>query len=397
MPWEASVSISFVDLHTQYERIESRIRENMNRVLEHGAYIMGPEIERLEEELAAFCGTEHAIACSSGTDALLLSLLALDVRPGDAVITTPFTFCATAETIALLGAVPVFADIDPETYNLDPRQAERAVEAVNRNDPALYPLPGQGFTDPPTVKGIVSVDLFGLPCDYDALGQIVEDRGLRLIVDAAQSLGSLDKGRSPCSLGDIACTSFFPAKPLGCYGDGGMCFTRDPDTAELLRSLRIHGRSREGNLRLGLNARMATLQAAVLLAKKEIFPEELERRRELARRYNRLLDAVPGIAPPPEFQDKQSAWAQYSLLARDERHRRELLDGLSAECIPWGIYYPHPLHLEPAFAHLGYREGDLPASEDAARRIFSLPVQPYLKDKDQEFIAEIVARHGTSR
>lgn len=387
------MNISFIDLKTQYKRIESRINENMNRVLEHGGYIMGPEIERLEEELSAYCGTEHAIACSSGTDALLLSLLALNIGPGDAVLTTPFTFCATAETIALLGATPVFVDIDPNTHNMDPEQAERALTAVTNKDPSIYPLPRRENGEPSTVKGIISVDLFGLPCDYDRLSQLAANNDLRLIVDAAQSLGSLDKGRSPCSLGDIACTSFFPAKPLGCYGDGGMCFTQDRETADLLRSLRIHGRSREGNLRLGLNSRMATFQAAVLLAKKEIFPEELELRRELAAHYNRMFSTVPGLTAPSVFEDKQSAWAQYSVMARDQAHRKAILDGLDAEGVPWGIYYPHPLHLEPAFAYLGYREGDLPVSEDTARRIFSLPVHPYLTHKEQEFIAEVVARH----
>ena len=389
------MNISFIDLRTQYRRIESRIRENMNRVLEHGAYIMGPEIEQLEGELSAFCGAEHAIACSSGTDALLLSLLALDVGPGDAVLTTPFTFCATAETVALLGAVPVFVDIDPHTHNLDPRQVDRALAAIKERDPSLYPLPRSEFSAGLRPKGIISVDLFGLPCDYSALSQLAADSGLRLLVDAAQSFGSLDSwGRSPCSLGDIACTSFFPAKPLGCYGDGGMCFTPDGDTAEILRSLRIHGRSEGGNLRLGLNGRMATLQAAVLLAKQEIFPQELERRQELARNYHQFFGRVSGLTLPPDFPNMQCAWAQYSLMAREEEQRRSILDGLSREGIPWAVYYPRPLHLEPAFSWLGYRTGDFPVSEDTASRIFSLPMHPYLEHEEQERIAEIVSRHA---
>ena len=388
------MSISFIDLNSQYKRIESRIKENMNRVLEHGAYINGPEIEKLEEKLSAFCGSRYAVACSSGTDALLLALRALNVRPGDALLTTPFTFCATAETIALLGAVPIFIDIDPQTHNLDPHQIEKALKAVQKNDPSIHPLPRNGFSRPLTVKGIVSVDLFGLPCDYDSLMPLARENDLYLIVDAAQSLGSLDKDKSPCSLGTISCTSFFPAKPLGCYGDGGMCFTQDSETADVLRSLRVHGRREGENLWLGMNARMATLQAAVLLAKSEIFPEELRLRRELAWSYNQLLYSVQNIATPPIFQDKQSAWAQYSIQAEDSAHREQIFRGLKEQGIPWAIYYPHPLHLEPALRYLGYRKGDFPVSESTAERIFSLPMHPYLHQEDQERIVETIAQHA---
>ncbi len=404
------MSIPFIDLKHQHRRLSSRIRENIDRVLKHGAYVMGPEIEKLEQELSSFCGTDHAVACSSGTDALLLSLMALDVGPGDAVLTTPFTFCASAEVISLLQAVPVFVDIDPVTFNLDPSQAAKALQALDKNDPGIHPLPGYRGHKPNsgsgrnaahsaintsklTPRAIISVDLFGLPCDYDALTALAGEHGLWLIVDAAQSFGSLHQERSPCAMGNISCTSFFPAKPLGCYGDGGMCFTRDSKLAELLRSLRVHGQgqSRYDNVRLGLNARMDTLQAAVLLAKMEIFPEELDMRRKAAMKYNRLLSGLPGIVTPKFFPDRQSAWAQYSLLAGDKTHRSRIFNRLKANNIPWAVYYPQPLHLQTAFSYLGYIPGDFPASEDTASRIFSLPMHPYLDPGDQEMIAKVVA------
>lgn len=388
------MTIPFIDLKTQYNRLKPLIRENLDRVLDHGAYVMGPEIERLENQLAEFCGAGHAVACSSGTDALLLSLMALKVGPGDAVLTTPFTFCATAETIALLGATPVFVDIDAGTFNLDPEQAEKALAALNHNDPGIHALPRSGFRGALQPKGIISVDLFGLPCDYPSLTQLARKHGLWIIVDAAQSFGALINGESTCALGDAACTSFFPAKPLGGYGDGGMCFTRDPDLAGILRSLRMHGQGRDRyeNVRLGLNARMDTLQAAVLLAKMTIFPEELALRRKAALEYNRLLGSIPGITVPAFFQDRQSAWAQYSLLAESGSHRQKILDRLKEKHIPWAVYYPQPLHLQTAFSYLAYRSGDFPASEDAAARIFSLPMHPYLRSGDQEMIAGVIAQ-----
>ncbi len=398
------MSIPFIDLNTQYNRLKSRIKANMDRVLGHGAYVMGPEIEMLERELAEYCEVEHAVACSSGTDALLLSLMSQDLRPGDAVLTTPFTFCATAEVIAMLQAVPVFVDIDPATFNLDPIQAEKAIQAIKAGDSSIHPLPKildkEKESNPRStpriqasnLKGIISVDLFGLPCDYQALTSLARQHGLWLIADAAQSFGALDHGRSPCGMGDIACTSFFPAKPLGCYGDGGMCFTRDADTAKLLRSLRVHGQgeNRYENVRVGLNARMDTMQAAILLAKKEIFPEELSLRREVAQEYNRLLHQVPGITTPAVLEHKQSTWAQYSLLARDREHRQSLLNALKEQDIPWAIYYPQPLHLQKVFTYLGHQEGDFPVSENTAQRIFSLPMHPYLNGQDQARIAEVL-------
>lgn len=408
------MSIPFIDLKSQYSRIDSRVKEGLDRVLAHGSYVMGPEIAELENKLASFCGVKHALACSSGTDALLLALMAKNVGPGDAVLTTPFTFCATAEVIALLGATPVFVDMDPDTFNIDPERLKLAIQALGSGDPSMHPLPrqekaagspGKGPHDPslphapgPTPhaflvpKGLISVDLFGLPCDYDAINPILEEEGLWLLVDAAQSFGSSYKGTSPCSLGDTACTSFFPAKPLGCYGDGGMCFTNDTRLHQVLESLRVHGqgKNRYDNVRLGLNARMDTMQAAVLLAKMSIFPEELELRNNVACTYNNLLQEARDITAPSFFRDRQSAWAQYSLLARDQEHRQAVFDSLKKSGIPWSVYYPLPLHLQDVFSCLGYSSGDFPVSEAMSTRIFSLPMHPYLDRKDQEKVARAV-------
>ena len=404
------MSIPFIDLKSQYSRIDSRVKEGLDRVLAHGAYVMGPEIAELEKELAAFCGAQHALACSSGTDALLLALMAKNTGPGDAVLTTPFTFCATAEVIALLGATPVFVDIDPETFNIDPDSLKLAIQALRSADPEVYPLPSQAkaagepgkgphapssmpHAPPPFVpKGLISVDLFGLPCDYDAINPILEEEGLWLLVDAAQSFGSSYKDVSPCTLGDTACTSFFPAKPLGCYGDGGMCFTNNTSLHQVLESLRVHGQgnNRYDNVRLGLNARMDTMQAAVLLAKMSIFPEEIEIRNNVARTYNNLLQEARGITVPSFFRDRQSAWAQYSVLARDQEHRQTVFDSLKENNVPWSVYYPLPLHLQDVFSYLGYSSGDFPVSEEMSKRIFSLPMHPYLKQSDQEKVARAV-------
>ncbi len=405
------MNIPFIDLKSQYYRIDSRVREGLDRVLAHGAYVMGPEIAELENELASFCGAKHALACSSGTDALLLALMARNTGPGDAVLTTPFTFCATAEVIALLGATPVFVDIDPVTFNIDPDRLKQAIQALRSADPDVYPLPsqakaavapGKGPHAPSSMpyaphaplvpKGLISVDLFGLPCDYDAINPILEEEGLWLLVDAAQSFGSSYKGISPCALGDTACTSFFPAKPLGCYGDGGMCFTNDTRLHQVLESLRVHGqgKNRYDNVRLGLNARMDTMQAAVLLAKMSIFPEEIELRNSVAGTYNDLLQEARDITVPSFFRDRQSAWAQYSVLARDRKHRRAVFDILQENNIPWSVYYPLPLHLQDVFSYLGYSSGDFPVSEEMSERIFSLPMHPYLEQSNQEKVARAV-------
>jgi UDP-2-acetamido-2-deoxy-ribo-hexuluronate aminotransferase len=381
--------MEFIDLAEQQRRIREKIDINMRHVLEHGQYIMGPEIKELESTLAGFVGVRHALSCSSGTDALLLGLMAEQVGPGDAIFTSPFTFIATAEVISLLGATPIFVDIDQRTYNIDPQHLQAAIGAVGDADSTGYPLPGAERIRKLKPKGIIAVDLFGLPADYDRINAIGRDYGVFVIEDAAQSFGAEFREKKACSLAPLTCTSFFPAKPLGCYGDGGMCFTENGELAEIMGSLRIHGKGghKYDNVRIGINGRMDTLQAAVLLAKFEIFAEELMLRQQVADRYNRLLAGVEAIALPHVPDGCRSAWAQYSILAESEHHRSRLQAQLREHGIPTAIYYPKPLHLQTAFSSLGYREGDFPVSEDCSKRIFSLPMHPYLTEADQERIA----------
>lgn len=393
--------MDFIDLKSQQQRIREHLEQKIRKVLDHGQYIMGPEVKELEEALASFVGVSHAVGCSSGTDALLLALMAWGVKAGDAVLTTPFTFVATAEVIALLGATPVFVDIDPCTFNMDPGLLESAVQALLSGDPGRYPLPfgpsSSSEDRPPKLipKGIIAVDLFGLPADYERINALARKHGLFVLEDAAQSFGAEYQGKKCCALADIAATSFFPAKPLGAYGDGGMCFTDDPALAEIMQSLRNHGQGRDRyeNIRVGINGRLDTLQAAVLSVKMEIFPEEVRLREEVARRYQELLAAldrpISGQSIPAGCR---SVWSQFSLLAEDEGQRRRILQAFEAENIPTAVYYPRPLHLQSAFAYLGYREGQFPQSEACAQRIFSLPMHPYLKAEDQERIVKVLQR-----
>ena len=390
--------MDFIDLKTQQKRIKEQLDANIQKVLAHGNYIMGPEIKELEAKLASYVGVKHAVACASGTDALLMALMALDVGPGDAVFTTPFTFIATAEVISLLGATPVFVDIDPKTFNIDPAKLALAIKALKSNDPSIYPLPNiehRTLNIELTPKGVIPVDLFGLPADYDAIDKIAKENKMFVIEDAAQSFGAKYQDKMACAFGNIACTSFFPAKPLGCYGDGGMCFTDDAALAAALDSIRVHGKGshKYDNARIGINGRLDTLQAAILLAKFAIFPEEVELRNQVAQRYASLLTPHashsthdPSLLTPYVPAGYTSAWAQYSLLACDEAHRTALMEKLKAAGIPTAIYYPKPLHLQTAFAPLGYTPGAFPVSEDAASRIFSLPMHPYLQESDQNLI-----------
>jgi UDP-2-acetamido-2-deoxy-ribo-hexuluronate aminotransferase len=366
--------MQFVDLKTQQQRIKDALDLRIQTVLSHGKYIMGPEISELEEQLAKYVGVKFGIACSSGTDALLLALLSKGIGKGDAVFTSPFTFIATAEVISILGAIPVFVDIDQRTYNIDSENLRKAVQDAKSS----YLTP----------KCIISVDLFGLPVDYDSIINVAKENGLVFIGDAAQSFGAEYKGNKACALSDISCTSFFPAKPLGCYGDGGMCFTDCEKTAEIIRSLRVHGKGshKYDNARIGVNGRLDTLQAAILLAKFEIFSEEFELRQQVAQNYSDLLSANNRIQlTTPYIPDGlKSAWAQYSVLAESEQQRSLLQEKLKNRGIPTAIYYPKPLHLQTAFLNLEYNKGDFPTSEDYSSRIFSLPMHPYLTIEDQE-------------
>lgn len=409
--------MNFIDLKTQQSRIKETLNNNIQKVLNHGNYILGPEVKELESKLAEYVGVKHAIACASGTDALLMALMAYDIKPGDAIFTTPFTFIATAEVIALLGATPIFVDIDPKTYNIDPTKLALAIKSLKANDPSIYPLVRPAKSEqsdsrsagrtipeakrngiPLTPRGVIPVDLFGLLADYEAINTIAKNNGLFVIEDAAQSFGASYKDKMSCSFGNIGCTSFFPAKPLGCYGDGGMCFTDNVQLADKMNSIKVHGKGSDkyDNIRIGINGRLDTLQAAILLAKFDIFPEEVELRQNVAQRYTSLFtpDAEAKrsgtLLTPHVPAGYTSAWAQYSLLAKDEDHRNVLLKKLQDNKIPSAIYYPKPLHLQTAFAHLGYKKGDFPVSEDIASRIFSLPMHPYLTEQEQTKIAEIL-------
>ncbi len=354
--------MQFVDLPAQYQAYKEEIDRAMAAVLTSARFINGPQVAQLEEELADFVGRGQAVACASGTDALLLALMLLEIGPGDEVITTPFTFIATAETIALVGATPVFVDIDPETYNLDPQLVAEAVTSRTR--------------------AVIAVDLFGLPADYRQLEVIAARHGLALIEDAAQSLGASLEGRQCGSFGTLAATSFFPAKPLGCYGDGGMIFTDDAAAARTLRELRNHGQERRYHHgRLGLNSRLDTLQAAVLLAKLPFFRDEIARRREIARRYSAALAA--DFTVPKEKTGYFSVYAQYSLRSSA---REKVLAALQDAGVPTAIHYPLPLHRQEVFRELGYQPGQLPVAEQVSREIFSLPVHPFLTGAEQEMI-----------
>lgn len=385
--------MKFIDLAAQQKRIRSRIEDRIKAVLDHGQYIMGPEISELESLLAAYTGSGYAIACSSGTDALILALMAYGVGPGDAVITTPFTFIATAEAISLLGAVPVFADIDRETFNISPESVAAAAKSLLSGTPSNCRIPDKILRSNLRLRGIIGVDLFGLPADYESIRITAEKHGLFIIEDAAQSFGAECGGKKAGALTECSCTSFFPAKPLGGYGDAGMCFTGDEKLAALIRSLSVHGTGgdRYDHVRIGMNGRLDTMQAAVLLAKFEIFSEEINLRQERAAVYRALLgrDNSPVVCPdvPPGYL---SAWAQYSLITKPGQDRSVLQERLKKEGIPTAVYYPRPLHLQPAYAHLGYSRGDFPVSEYCSARIFSLPMHPYLKDEEQERIAGII-------
>jgi UDP-2-acetamido-2-deoxy-ribo-hexuluronate aminotransferase len=371
--------MEFIDLKKQYEIIQPLIQQRINAVLQHGKFIMGPEITELETQLASYVGCKYCVSCASGTDALLLSLMAYEIGPGDAVFTTPFTFIATAEVICLLGATPIFVDIDANTFNIDPQKLEEVIEGVLKG--RLRAPKIQKKLNP---KGIITVDLFGLPADYDQINQIAKQHNLFVLEDAAQSFGGAYKGKVVGNLADIAATSFFPAKPLGCYGDGGAIFTDNEALQERVRSLREHGKGshKYDNVRVGINGRLDTLQAAIVLAKLEIFNDELKKRQEVATRYSEMLADIVKVPHVPD--GFRSAWAQYSIISDK---RANLMDRLKEAGIPTAIYYPRPLHMQTAFSHLGYRQGEFPVSEYMSERIFSLPMHPYLEQDAQIRVA----------
>jgi UDP-2-acetamido-2-deoxy-ribo-hexuluronate aminotransferase len=358
--------MDFIDLKTQYRNLKQSIDARMQAVLDHGQYIMGPEIAELELKLAIRVGAKHCITCASGTDALLMALMALGVSAGDEVITTPFTFIATAETIALMGAKPVFEDIDPRSYNIDPTLIPRAIT--------------------PLTKAIMPVSLYGQCADMDAVNAVAEEHGIPVIEDAAQSFGATYKGRQSCGLSTIGCTSFFPSKPLGCYGDGGACFTSDDEVAGRLRQIRAHGQDRRYHHPvIGINGRMDTLQAAVVLAKLEVFDQEVAARERIGTRYTEMLQFA--VVTPQIEPHNTCVYAQYTIQVED---RGALQTELQAVGIPTAVHYPIPLNLQPAFAGLGQGPGSFPHAENAAHRVLSLPMHPYLSEDDQETIVAAV-------
>ena len=360
------MTLPFIELNTQYKRLENQIQQRIQTVLNHQQYIMGPEIEELESVLANFLGVKHAIALSSGTDALLIALMALGVTVGDEVITSPFSFFATVEVIVLLGARPVFVDISPKTYNMDPSLIERAIT--------------------PKTKAILPVSLYGQCADVQTINAIAEKYQLPVIEDAAQSFGATHHGKHSGAITTIGCTSFFPSKPLGAYGDSGACFTNDDLLAEQMRSIRVHGQ--EGRYHhpiIGLCGRMDSLQAAILLEKMTIFPEEVALRKEIGERYTALL--APLVKTPYIEPFNTSTYAQYTI---EVPERERLGSFLKTQGIPTAVHYPCPLHRQPAMAYLNLPCGRYPESERVSRHVISLPMHPYLERSQQDQIIEVI-------
>ncbi|MBO0902411.1 DegT/DnrJ/EryC1/StrS family aminotransferase [Jiella sonneratiae] len=371
--------IPFIDLQTQRDRIRDKVDRRIAAVLDHGAFIMGPEIRELEAELSRFCGMEHTLSCASGTDALALPLMAWDIRPGDAVFCPSFTFAATAEVVAWLGAVPVFVDVDASTFNMDPASLERAIAAVK----------AEGRLTP---RVIIAVDLFGQPADYPAIRSLADAVGLKLIADAAQGYGGTIDGRQASHWADVVSTSFFPAKPLGCYGDGGAVQTNDKELAEVMTSLRVHGQNLEDkydNVRVGMNGRMDTIQAAILLEKLAIFPGEIAARSRIAARYGESLSGL--VAPQALLRDAVSTWAQYTVRLPEGTDRAGVQTSLREAGVPTAIYYPKPLHRQTAYRHFPVEGGELKVSDALSRDVLSLPMHAYLDEATQDRIVEALA------
>ena len=387
----------FIDLKKQFFLAEERIRARMDAVLEHGQFILGPEVAELEKQLKDITGAKHCLTCASGSTALDLIMLAWQFGPGDAVFTSPFTFAATAESIARTGATPIFVDIDPASFNIDAAQLAQAVGAVLSGDPTQYPLPAIAQKQKLRPRAVVTVDIFGHPADYDAIFTTAQKFDLLVLEDAAQSLGGTYRGKPLCGCGcDAAAASFFPTKPLGCYGDGGAVFTDSDETAALVDSLRYHGRRdaqhKYDNVRLGMNGRLDTLQAAVLLAKLENFSAELQARQQLADRYSTLLAAIPGITAPSNPSQGESVWAQYTVMLPENTDRKALMAAMKEDNIPTMIHYPKSLHMQEAFSFLGYTSEDFPAVRNATARVLSLPMHPYLDATEQDKVVECLKR-----
>ena len=358
--------MEFVDLKTQQNRIRDGLKTRFDRILDHGAYIMGPEVDELEQRLANYCGVKHAISCSSGTDALLIPLMAWGIGPGDAVFTTPFTYVATAEVISLLGATPVFVDVYESTFNIDCEKLESAIQNTI----------SEGKLKP---KAIIPVDLFGVPARYRLIDDIAKKYDLKVIEDAAQSFGASIRNQKVGTFGDVVSTSFYPAKPLGCYGDGGAIFTDNDDLAEQCKAIRIHGTTtdRYHSELIGLNGRLDSMQAAVLLEKLTIFDEELDLRQNVSNQYRENISNCQYIP-----DDYISSHALFSIVLDSEDERNKKIEKLKENQIPTVVYYKYPIHLMKGFDYLQYKDGDFPISENLSKTILSLPMHPYLHQKE---------------
>ncbi len=364
-------NIPFIDLRAQRLKIADKIDARTQSVIRATHYVMGPEVFALEDALQRYTGSKYAISASSGTDALVMALLSLDVRPGDMVIVPAFTFIATAEAVALLGATPLFVDVLEETANMDPSSLKAAIYQARSNGKPL--------------KGVISVDLYGQPADYDVLASIIDKENLWWIIDAAQSLGATYNDRHVTTYGDIVTTSFFPSKPLGCYGDGGAVFTERADLAEALKSIRIHGQGHHkyDNVRLGINGRLDTIQAAILLEKLEIFPEEIISRRTIANRYTAALK--DSIKTPFVLEEACSVWAQYTVRV-PERRRPDIVEFMGQVGVPTMVHYPTPLADQPAYKHFPVGPTGIDVARKISSEVMSIPMHPYLEDSIQEYI-----------
>lgn len=369
--------MQFIDLHKQFELIEQDVRAGMDKAFAHKRFIMGEEVAELEKKLAEYTGVKHVLGCSSGTDALVIPLMAMNLKKTDAVFVPSFTFFASAESITLAGGTPVFVDSDEQTFNISVEDLKDKIEKTI----------AEGKLTP---KGIIPVDLFGLPANYGEIQKIAEQYGLFILEDAAQGFGGTYQGKKTGSFGTVAATSFFPAKPLGCYGDGGAVFTDDDELYELMHSIRVHGQGKDryDNVRIGINGRLDTLQAIVLLAKLKIFDQELVQRNEVAAEYTRQLQDVLQTPVVPEGYG--CCWAQYTLKAKDEAQRDHILETIRGKGLPVMVYYPIPAHLSTAYSSLGYQKGDLPVCEKLSKVVFSLPMHPYLTKEEITLVCDTV-------
>ena len=360
------MKIDFANLQYQYQLYKKDIEANIQAVLDKSNYIMGEEVKLLEQQLQEFTGAKYAITCSNGTDALLLAMMAMDIQPDDEIITTPFTFIATAETIALMKAKPVFVDVDPVSYNIDPSKIEAAITEKT--------------------KAIMPVSLYGQPADMDEINAIAKKHKLKVIIDGAQSFGSTYKGKTDSNLGDISTTSFFPAKPLGCYGDGGAVFTNNDEYAEKMKMMRVHGQNKRYHHKyIGMGGRLDTIQAAVLLAKLPRYTKEIEGRQAVAQKYTQALHAA--VETPQVKADRTSVWAQYTVRVKN---RDQVQESLKQAGIPTAVHYPMPLHLQECFQYLGLKQGDYPISEEIAKEVMSLPMNPFLVDEEIDYISQAI-------